>query len=167
MARGPAETVVGPARAHRDGPARLAVYDDRTGRPVDLDWRATDAEVVARLGESRPRSRGRPRLGVVSREVSLLPRHWSWLRTQRGGASAALRRLVDAARTAQGDSAEARAVVDAAHRFLWDAAGDQPGFEGVTRALYAGDFDEVEAGVSGWPEGIRGQLARFLARARG
>ena len=120
----------------------LLAFDDDTGRQVDLDMRQLAA----------PRARGRPALGVRAREVTLLPRHWDWLGTQRGGASATLRRLVDEARERGKDDAACR---DSAYRFLTAIAGDLPQFEDAIRAIYAGDqaaFDELSAG---WPEDIR------------
>lgn len=159
---------------------RIALYDDDSGKVVDVDFSGSEADVVARLSPSASpgaitessnrrarRGPGRPRLGVVSREISLLPRHWQWLAEQRGTASATLRRLVDAARNSESGEAVARRAVDAAHRFLWDIAGDQPGFEEATRALFRRDFDRVEELTSRWPAGLRQQVARYLERARG
>jgi uncharacterized protein len=180
LARGEVEAVIEAAKQWHDAdrPGRLAVYDDETGRPLDVDYRGSASEVVARViaganaveppdpPPPRRRGPGRPRLGVVSREVSLLPRHWDWLKEQRGGASATLRRLVDAARKAESGASVARRAVDAAHRFMWDLAGDQPGFEEASRALFAHDFDTFEARVGDWPTGIHAQLGRFVGRAR-
>src|SRR4029079_4156101 len=67
---------------------------------------------------AEPRGRGRPRLGVVAREGTLLPRHWEWLGTQPGGASVVLRKLVEEARRANGDADRTRAARDAAYRFM-------------------------------------------------
>ena len=156
---------------------RIALFDDETGRPVDIDYSSSGAEVLARLADhpmaGRPKAEpakrrgpGRPKLGVVSREVSLLPRHWGWLAEQRGGASAALRRLVDGARKGSAAQDQSRKAIDAAHRFMWDMAGDQPGFEEASRALFAQNFGTFAQLVSGWPVGIREQLERFVGRAR-
>ncbi len=103
----------------------------------------------------------------MAREVTLLPRHWEWLGDQPGGASAALRRLVEAARKAGGGSDEQRQTIEAAHRFMWDIAGDLPGFEDASRALFAKDFDVFAERIAGWPGGVREQLARYLKRAEG
>src|SRR5438132_8152172 len=93
----------------------IIIFEDGTGRSIDFDLRGGDREVLARLAKlvpppveetappSEPRGRGRPKLGVVAREVTLLPRHWEWLNAQAGGASVALRKLVDEARRARGD----------------------------------------------------------------
>lgn len=118
----------------------LLVFDDETGRQLDLDLR-----------EEAPRPRGRPALGVSAREVTLLPRHWDWLATQRGGASAALRRLVDEARGRGRAWPERR---DAAYRFLSVAAGDRPGFEEAARALYANDPARFAELAADWPEDL-------------
>ncbi len=158
------------ALSERGEGRRLAVFDDDTGRVCDVDVSGTDDEVRARyapaVGDAAaPRGRGRPRLGVVSREVSLLPRHWQWLGEQRCGASATLRRLVDAARKNESQEAVERRAIDAAHRFLWDLAGDLPGFEEATRALFAKEFQRLTQLTRAWPPGIREQLARYVERA--
>jgi hypothetical protein len=157
---------------------RIALFDDDTGRPMDVDLVGTEAEVLAKLEQhpllgplgpkpNKPRGRGRPKLGVVSREVSLLPRHWEWLGTQKGGASATMRRLVEAARKSGSGEEQARAAIDAAHRFMWDIAGDQPDFEEASRALFRQDFAVLAERTAAWPSGIREQLARFVDRASG
>jgi hypothetical protein len=139
------------------GGGPIAVFDD-TGRPIDFDVRGSDAEVLARL--EPPRGRGRPKLGVVAREVTLLPRHWDWLAGQPGGASVALRRLVDQAR-ASGESAR-RVARDNAYRFASAMAGDLPGFEEAMRALYADDPVAMEALTAAWPTDVRFHLLRLL-----
>ncbi len=167
------------ARVDAGETARVVLYDNENGNVVDAAFSGAEAEILARLSRTDPsaqaagetqgqkrRGPGRPALGVVSREVSLLPRHWQWLAEERGGASAALRRLVDAARKNESHEAVLRRAVDAAHRFMWDIAGDLPGFEEATRALYASDFDRLDALISHWPSGIREQIARYLDRAR-
>ena len=122
----------------------LLVFDDITGSQIDLDLRAPDDEPV--------KGRGRPRLGVTAREVTLLPRHWDWLATQRGGASAALRRLIEQSMSAP---QPAGAGKDAAYRFLSAIAGDRSGFEEAIRALYADDRAAFEAMTAEWPSAIR------------
>lgn len=157
---------------------RIAVYDERTGAAVDIDYSGADEEVAdrlrAQLGMEPPvaaegpprRGPGRPRLGVTSREVSLLPRHWEWLGRQRGGASAALRRLVEAARKANAADDVRREAIEATHRFMWDIAGDAPGFEEASRALFAGDIEGFESRIAGFPYGVQVQLMRMADRAR-
>ena len=119
----------------------LLAFDDATGAVIDFDLSVSDADIATRLAEPEPapRGRGRPKLGVVAREVTLLPRHWEWLAAQSGGASVALRRLVDEARRTDGGATQARQAVGAAYRFLHAIAGDFPGFEEASRALFAGD----------------------------
>lgn len=149
---------------------RVAFYEDDTGRVIDVDLRGSAQEVSDRLTASSEvaparRKRGRPKLGVVSREVSLLPRHWAWLEAQPRTASATLRRLIDQARRDEGSQAQTREAVDAAHRFLWDLVGDAPGFEEACRALFAHDFAQVREHTADWPPDVREQLERFLSRA--
>ncbi|MGO9771170.1 MAG: DUF2239 family protein [Roseiarcus sp.] len=148
------------------GPA--LTFDDATGAVVDLDLRGSDAEIVARLraAEDRapPRGRGRPKLGVVAREVTLLPRHWEWLAAQPGGASVALRRLVDEARRADGGTTEAKHARAAAYRFLHAIAGDFPGFEEAARVLFAGDRAAFADRIASWPTDVQSYAMRLAWR---
>jgi hypothetical protein len=154
--------------AGASGPLRA--FDDATGAVIDFDLSDSDADIAGRLAEPEPepgpRGRGRPKLGVVAREVTLLPRHWEWLAAQRGGASVALRRLVDEARRMDGGSTQARQAVDAAYRFLQAIAGDFAGFEEASRALFAGDGEGFERRIADWPADIVAHARRLLgARA--
>ena len=122
------------------GGAEPLIFEDRTGRQIDFDLRGSADDVVARVAPSAASNGpGRPRLGVISREVSLLPRHWEWLETQPNGISAALRRLVDEARKLEPEAERARLAREAASRFMWALAGNLPGFEEASRALFAGN----------------------------
>ena len=169
IGRGDLPAIVQAAHAYRD--MTLSVFEDVTGRPVDLDLRGSAEEAVARLApdpkpapEPAPKpSRGRPRLGVVAREVTLLPRHWDWLATQPGGASAAVRRLVDAARQSSVEKDRVRTAKDSAYRFISAMAGNEQGFEEATRALFAGDETRFVAMSDSWPRDVR-EHARALAR---
>jgi hypothetical protein len=141
--------------------ATILVFEDRTGRQVDFDLRGSLDEVLARVAPAPARTGpGRPRLGVVSREISLLPRHWEWLEEQPNGASAALRRLVDQARSQQ--QGTARNELDAAGRFMTAMAGNLAGYEEATRALYAHDRGRVELLVAEWPRDIRAHVLRLI-----
>lgn len=149
----------------------ILVFDDTTGRQMDFDLRGTDAEVEARLApvqaddiEQPVRGPGRPRLGVVAREVTLLPRHWDWLNCQPGGASVALRRLVEAARSANELDDRARLAREVADRFMTAMAGNHPGYEEASRALYAGRRARFDAETAAWPHDVRDH-ARRLAEA--
>lgn len=144
----------------------VLVFDAATGRVVDLDLRGGPAEVAARYGpepQVQSAQRGRPKLGVVAREVTLLPRHWDWLASQPGGASAALRRLVETARRDSEAADRARSARDAAYRFMAALAGDLPGFEEASRALFAGEDHAFRDRIAAWPPDLRDQLARFTA----
>lgn len=159
----------------RAGPAPVLVFDDLTGRLIDLDLRGTAEEVQSRfagnpiesiepLADGLPRRPGRPKLGVVAREVTLLPRHWEWLNGQPGGASVALRKLVEEARRANAAKDRARQAQEAAYRFTNAMAGNEPGYEEATRALFAGDSAGFELHSRPWPSDVRGH-ARCLALA--
>jgi hypothetical protein len=151
LAQGEMAALAAVARASlaRDPNISFRVFDDVTGERVHLDL-----EPPAR------KAAGRPRLGVVAREVSLLPRHWEWLAAQQGGPSAALRRLVE---TARRDPATVRKdELNAAYRFVGDMAGNLPGFEEATRCLFNDDREGFLANTTEWPTDVRGQALRML-----
>ncbi len=158
-------------RLHAGESETLLIFDDETGRQVDFDFRGSADEVVARaLGtrEATPAAtRGRPKLGVVAREVTLLPRHWEWLGQQANGISAALRRLVDEARKREPQKERARLARDAASRFMTAMAGDRPGYEEASRALFAGDRARLAALIRPWPRDVRGHVERLLQAGDG
>lgn len=150
----------------------LAIFSDASGRTIDLDLRGSDEEMLARLPATppaspaettadEPRGRGRPRLGVVAREVTLLPRHWEWLNAQPGGASVALRKLVEEARRANGDRDRARAARDAAYHFMSAIAGNLPNFEEASRALFADDRRRFVGQIASWPADIRDHVVKL------
>lgn len=147
--------------------APILVFDDLTGRVIDLDLRGSPEEITARLvppappTPEPPRGRGRPKLGVVAREVTLLPRHWDWLAAQPGGASQALRRLVEEARKNDGGSTEARAAQEAAYRFMSTMAGNLPGFEEASRAFFANERERFVEQVASWPVDVREHVRRL------
>lgn len=154
IASGPLVEVAATLAASR--PENLLVFDDRTGRVLDLDLRGTADEVRARLSPDPEvkRPRGRPKLGVVAREVTLLPRHWDWLADQPGGASATLRRLVEQARRNDSGRTDARRAQAAAYAFISAIAGDLPDYEEATRALFAGDLTRMADQMRSWPADI-------------
>lgn len=148
----------------------VLIFDDRTGQQVDFDFSGTADDVLARDAASAQATAqkagpGRPKLGVVSREVSLLPRHWEWLEEQPQGISAALRRLVDEARKRDPGKARARMARDAASKFMWAMAGNLPDFEEASRALFAGDGERLSVLVRKWPKDIRNHVLRLVEEA--
>ncbi|MFH2051777.1 MAG: DUF2239 family protein [bacterium] len=174
LARGATLDVALAARKLLDAGEQRAIlaFDDCTARPVELDLRGTVEDVRRRYevppapeAPAQPRPRGRPRLGVVGREVTLLPRHWEWLNAQPGGASVALRKLVEQARRQGAGKERVRAAQDAAFRFMSAMAGDAPGYEEAVRALFAGRRDGFEAHTAVWPEGVRAFAERLAEGA--
>ena len=169
LASGPAaEVALAVKRAEPRVGEQVFVFNDETGRPIDFDLRGDDREVAARLAApdaaetaAAPRGRGRPKLGVVAREVTLLPRHWEWLGAQPGGASVALRKLVDDARRASGDRDRERSARDAAYHFMSVMAGNLPHFEEATRALFADDRRRFASLIAEWPSDIRDHIVRL------
>ncbi|KVE29358.1 hypothetical protein WS67_05775 [Burkholderia singularis] len=172
----------------------ILIFDNTTGRSIDIDTRGSDDDIAARFasvqpapadasragkgtdpasdtpdmhgggagaahgsntGGAEPRGRGRPKLGVIAREVTLLPRHWEWLSTQPGGASVALRKLVDEARRIHAQQDRNRQAQERAYHFMSAIAGDLPGFEEAARALFANDADRLHASITSWPDDVR------------
>jgi hypothetical protein len=156
--------------------AAVLVFDASSG-PVEIDFRGSVDDVLARLPDPDgavvtedssspvPRGPGRPKLGVVAREVTLLPRHWEWLAKQSGGASVALRRLVDEARRANKDKDRVRQAREAAYRFIAAMGENKPHYEEVARALFAGDAERFQAWTAAWPADVRDHARRLAATA--
>lgn len=174
LAAGPLAEVA--LRAHEatqaaaDDAGALLIFADEDGRQIDLDLHGDADAVLAKLPiidskrshetpepdpETVPRGPGRPKLGVVAREVTLLPRHWDWLGQQPGGASVALRKLVETARKQGTEGDRARTAREAAYRFMSAIAGNLAGFEEATRALFAGDAAGFAAHTAAWPQDLR------------
>lgn len=168
IAFGPLKTVLPRIKASFDeNPSvQLLIFEDESGAQVDFDLRGSVEEVLSRiLPPEMPPRPGRPKLGVVSREISLLPRHWSWLEKQPNGASAALRRLVDEARNKDTEKQRATLARDAASRFLSAMAGNLPGYEEALRALYAGEQGAFEEQIRDWPGDIRTHVKHLTQAA--
>lgn len=178
---GPLQTVALVVKRAIEGGAAapVLIFSDATGRSIDIDTRGSDEEIVARLVRpiaprdrtdfpqpapdsvdtdtriSEPRGRGRPKLGVVSREITLLPRHWEWLTAQPGGASVALRKLVEEARRTHGERDRHRKAQERAYHFMSAMTGNMPNFEEAARALFANDQSRMRELVATWPEDVR------------
>jgi uncharacterized protein len=160
---------------HPDRP--VLVFDDADGRTVEVPLELPAADLLRLLAQPQlasntdaaapPRRPGRPKLGVVAREITLLPRHWDWLAAQPGGASVALRRLVEDARKVSSGDDRRRAAQEATFRFMQAMAGDLPGFEDASRALFAGDVSRFEEQVARWPDDVRDHAAWLATDAFG
>jgi hypothetical protein len=173
-------------------PAPVLVFADATSEVIELDWRGSLSEFEARLdllaqapgqqasapqtaatpaADGTPpsaeaaRGPGRPKLGVVAREVTLLPRHWEWLASQPGGASVALRKLVEVARRSSEVKDRVRQASAVAYRFMSTMAGHEPGFEEASRALFAGDQAGFEALIAAWPADVQNHLKALATDA--
>lgn len=163
LSRGPLETLLPAVFSQASQAAHEIVFiQESSGRSVDFDWRGTIDEVLpraqAQFAKGKP-GRGRPKLGVQSREITLLPRHWAWLDQQKGARSAVLRRLVESAmKSSTGPN------LDAVYGAMSTLAGDLPNFEEASRALFARDAEAFEAQIQDWPGDLR---EYFLARVHG
>ncbi len=163
------------AVVERDPQSQILIFDDRSGAQIDLNLHGTVEEVLRRLPPEEeemipeapeaaaPRSPGRPKLGVVAREITLLPRHWEWLAGQPGGASVVLRKLVEQAQRDNKDADRQRMARDASYRFMSALAGDLPGFEEASRALFAGKAEQFHACVADWPHDVREYAKKMAA----
>lgn len=167
------EAVVTAAReALASGSAEhVVIFADATGKMTEVEADAAAGAIAERLGVTpaptpeRQAGPGRPKLGVVSREVSLLPRHWDWLGAQSGGASAAIRRMVEDAIKRDGSGMTVRQARDAANAFMWRLATDQPHHEEVSRALYRGDDDTLETLLADWSPDLAAHMRHLVGVA--
>jgi hypothetical protein len=162
VAAGPLADVALKAKKLVDQGDDVLILDDATAEPIEVDFRGSAKDVRARLDAGTPAPEpeaksgpGRPKLGVVAREVTLLPRHWDWLNSQPGGASVALRKLVDEARHARKGHDRVRRAQERSYRFLYIVAGNLAGFKEATRALFAGDANGFRSAMGKWPKDVR------------
>jgi uncharacterized protein len=149
--------------------ASILIFDEATGEQIDFDLRGSDENVSARImahfqstRDENRRTPGRPKIGVVAREVTLLPRHWEWLAGQPGGASVTLRKLVEEARRATDtNTAHLHKLHQRTYRFMSAIAGNLPNFEEASRSLFANDVLRLEGLISNWPADIRHHILRL------
>ena len=184
LARGDLPEVLARAQAAAStgSHGQVLIFDARTSAQIDFGPRDAPADLLARLSPTptaaavgdgdasapataKTTGPGRPRLGVVAREVTLLPRHWEWLSRQSGGASVALRKLVDQARREAQPQDTLRRAQESCYRFMAALAGDLPGFEEATRALFAGRADDLAQHVEAWPPDVRSHVLHLAAPA--
>jgi hypothetical protein len=182
IASGAIATVVRQAKQvlDRDPNAGVLIFNDFTSALIEVDYRGTIEDVLARIAKKsehdspnsdssqaemqEPKGPGRPKLGVVAREITLLPRHWDWLNTQSGGASVAIRKLVEKARHDNVGKDQMRQAQESTYKFMLAMAGNQPGYEEATRALFAGKQERFNELIESWPGDIRDH-AKKLAQA--
>ena len=176
IATGKLEEVIKLVKENIDNGEVLSVliFDDISSELIEVDFRGKMEDVLSRLGnptaldnreETISRGPGRPKLGVVPREVTLLPRHWEWLNSQPGGASVALRKLVEEARRMNSDRDQLRSSQGGVYRFMSAMAGDLPGFEEASRALFAGNPEKFNEIVTTWPVDIRDHVQKLSVNA--
>jgi hypothetical protein len=144
----------------------VMIFDDASGEDFDLEGdNRFDADAVS-ASPVTPRGPGRPKLGVIAREVTLLPRHWEWLELQSGGASVALRKLVEVARKEQAPAERIRQSIETTYRFLNTLCGDLPGFEEASRTLFRRSWEEFDRLISQMPSDVQSHLKALSADAR-
>lgn len=161
-------------RLKEDSSSSILIFSDLTGKQMDFDLRGTEQDILQRLqvfvsaptDETKTASGpGRPKLGVISREVSLLPRHWEWLSTQSGGASVTLRKLVDEARKRFADRDETKKAQERTYKFLSSIAGNFPHYEEALRNLFAKNKKAFELQITDWPKDIKLHASSLAAAA--
>lgn len=148
-----------------DPNAQPLIFDDQTSQIVELDFRGTLEDVLARLPPEERKGPGRPKLGVIPREVTLLPRHWEWLERQPGGASVALRKLVEEARRTHASKDEIREAQDVCYRFMSAMAGNYPRFEEATRYFFRGDKSAFLREIVEWPVDVKQHVLKLAEPA--
>ncbi|HMS28097.1 MAG TPA: DUF2239 family protein [Burkholderiaceae bacterium] len=171
--------------AANDSHEAVLIFNDQTSEVIELDWRgsvesftnkfnlmaqqldsiSTKIETESTIEPMANKGPGRPKLGVVAREVTLLPRHWEWLASQTGGASVALRKLVEVARLSSESADRVRMSQNAGYKFMSTIAGHQAHFEEASRALFAGKQMEFAATIASWPIDVQTHLFKLLADA--
>jgi hypothetical protein len=160
---------IGRASAHD-----VLIFSDDTGKTMDISFEGGEKDLLRRLEvytkAEAPREAsgpGRPKLGVISREVSLLPRHWEWLATQSGGASATIRNLIEEARKKSAGAPTVKQVQERTYKFMYALAGDLPNYEEALRALYKRDKKSFVSLIAAWPKDVREHAALLSAAAFG
>ncbi|MBS1957481.1 MAG: DUF2239 family protein [Cyanobacteria bacterium SZAS-4] len=165
----------------------ILIFDDETSNVIEIDFRGQIETFKSRLAEhctnatvhagttnntettysteSGARGRGRPKLGVVAREVTLLPRHWEWLNQQPGGASVALRKLVEEAKRTNIYKDERRFAQNSTYKFMSAMAGNSTGFEEATRALFAANKHQFHEHMKSWPSDIKAHIQKISEKA--
>ncbi|MBO9666434.1 MAG: DUF2239 family protein [Bdellovibrio sp.] len=148
-----------------DGKENVLIFDDVTSAQVELDLRGTTEAVTRRLealrepGEKKT-GPGRPKLGVVSKEVTLLPQHWEWLALQPGGASVTLRKLIEEAKKKNFTKDQIRQAQEAVYKFMHAIAGDLPNYEEALRAMYAYDTKQFKKMIADWPKDLQEHILK-------
>lgn len=157
--------------------AKILCFLDENGAMIDFDLSGSNEQIIARLLtqfkapstseqieiiETQSKA-GRPKLGVIAKEVTLLPRHWEWLGAQNGGASATLRRLVEIAAKESIGIAARKNAQNATYRFLQNIAGDFENYEEVLRAIFADDFEKMRNLMKNWPQDIQNYAQKLFA----
>lgn len=147
--------------------ASLLVFDDQTGQQVDLNLRGSIDAVSKRYDNAEEKAEkkgpGRPKLGVISKEVTLLPQHWDWLSRQPGGASVTLRKLVEDARKKNAAKDLLRQSQDAAYKVMTALAGDLPNYEEALRALFSKERTKFKMMIQDWPRDVRDYVSYLTA----
>lgn len=163
LASGLLAQVLAVVKAAHDAGDAVQAFSDASARQLELDLRGTLKDVLSRFPEPEAKGRGRPKLGVTAREVTLLPRHWDWLASQSGGASVMLRKLVEEAM--RSPAAEKRLAQEVTYRFMMAKAGNLPNLDEANRALFAGDRAKFMRETHDWPSDIRDYALRQAASA--
>ncbi len=141
------------------------IFNDLTGKIMDFNFQGSEKDVLKRLeifssedAKKASTGPGRPKLGVISREISLLPRHWEWLAGQPSGASATLRRLIEDAKKKSQGSHNIKQLQERSYKVMSVLAGDLGGYEEALRALYKRDEKKFYQQMKDWPQDVKDHL---------
>lgn len=164
------ETALAVYNAYKDKTsAPVVALDSVTSELAEPDLRGGEDGIRARYGVEadlhETKTRGRPKLGVTAREVTLLPRHWEWLESNHSGASAKLRELVETAMRASAGKDRQSHAVESLERFTNALAGDLPNAEEVSRAFYKGRMKDVIKLTADWPSDLLEHYIKLVERA--
>jgi hypothetical protein len=147
----------------------LLVFNDFTGKTMEFDLRGSEKEVLQKIEMFLPQEivvvsarPGRPKLGVVTREVSLLPQHWEWLASQPEGASAALRKLVEGAKKNLVMKESVKQVQERAYKIMSILAGDLPQYEEALRSLYRRNEENFKQHIASWSPDIKDYVMKTV-----
>lgn len=150
--------------------ASLLVFNDFTGKTMEFDLRGSEKDVLQKIEMFIPQDvsavspgPGRPKLGVITREVSLLPQHWEWLASQPEGASAALRKLVEGAKKNLVMKESVKQVQERAYKIMSILAGDLPQYEEALRSLYRKNEENFKQHIAMWSPDIKDYVIKIAA----
>lgn len=134
----------------------VLVFNDQTGQQIDLDLSGSEDDLKQRYTEVEyVKKVGRPKLGVISREITLQQKHWNWLDQQSSSASAVIRKLIDKELNDPSSESNIMLAKQAIDHFMLAMLGNMPNYEEATRALYQGNKSHFLALIHNYPKDLK------------